>query len=100
MKPTAPRRNKHRVLARTQKTTSLWVDGLKIPIPQGTDPNKIDQKYEEQVFEKVDGHYMFSVLRTDFPAVVLPPLPSLTPRRLPPRPQERFRKRLHTREKR
>ena len=27
----------------------------------GTDPNKIDQRYERQVFKKVEGHYMFLI---------------------------------------
>jgi hypothetical protein len=33
--------------------------------PLGTDPNTIDQDKEEAVFKKVEGHYMFSILRTN-----------------------------------
>jgi hypothetical protein len=43
----------------TQKTT----------IPPGTDVNTIDQQLERQAFEKVEGHYMFTVLQTD-PAAI------------------------------
>ena len=32
--------------------------------PAGTDVNQIDQKLERQVFEKAEGHYMFTVLQT------------------------------------
>ena len=37
---------------------------LQIDVPAGTTADKIDEKYEQQVFKKVDGHYMFSILRT------------------------------------
>lgn len=36
-----------------------------INFPLGTDPDKIPQLYERRVFKKVEGHYMFSVLRTE-----------------------------------
>jgi hypothetical protein len=35
-----------------------------VSFPPGTDPNKIDQRYERQVFRKVEGHYIFSVSET------------------------------------
>jgi hypothetical protein len=33
--------------------------------PLGTDVNKIDQSVERHVFDKAEGHYMFTVLQTD-----------------------------------
>lgn len=36
-----------------------------IVVPQGADPNHIDQCAERGAFEKVEGFYMFTVLRTD-----------------------------------
>jgi len=38
----------------------IWVD-----VPQGVDPDKIDQRFERQIFEKKDGHYMFTITRTE-----------------------------------
>ena len=32
-----------------------------VHFPMGTDVNKIDQRFEQNVFEKVEGHYMFTV---------------------------------------
>ena len=55
-----------------------------ISVPEGTDPNQIDQRYEQQVFEKVEGHYMFSVLRTDTTLSPIAPVrPGLTPIAIP-----------------
>jgi hypothetical protein len=53
----------------TQKTTSLpvTINGLTVNLnfPAGLDVNKIDQQYERRVFEKVEGHYLFTVSETD-----------------------------------
>lgn len=63
----------------TQKTSKLVVPGpfgnVAVEIPPGTDVNKIDQRFERQVFEKVEGHYMFT-LSQFFPALTLDPNPA------------------------
>jgi len=51
--------------------------GKGLTFPLGTDPNQVPQIVEEMLFKKVEGHYMFSVLRTDISSQVIPP------RRLP-----------------
>lgn len=38
-----------------------------VTIPQGTDVNAVDQRYERLAFEKVEGHYIFTVLQTTPP---------------------------------
>ncbi|MEA2663141.1 MAG: phospholipase [Candidatus Eremiobacteraeota bacterium] len=38
-----------------------------VTIPQGADVNAVDQRYERLAFEKVEGHYIFSVLQTTPP---------------------------------
>lgn len=52
----------------TQVATSIWVQegtGLrKITIPANSDPDKVDQRYENRFFRKMDGRYMFSILET------------------------------------
>jgi len=48
-----------------QIATALQWMGVSIPVPEGLDPDKIDQQFEQQLFEKAEGHYMFSVLRSD-----------------------------------
>jgi hypothetical protein len=57
----------------TQKTTALHVlvgqVAVELKFPPGTDVNKIDQRYERQVFEKVEGHYIFTVLQSSSAAV-------------------------------
>lgn len=35
-------------------------------VPWGTDVNKIDQRWESDVFEKKEGHYMFKITRSFF----------------------------------
>jgi hypothetical protein len=39
--------------------------GTILTFPEGTDPNTIDERYEKDIFRKVAGHHMFSVLRTN-----------------------------------
>lgn len=46
---------------------------LVVDVPEGADPDKIDQKFEQAVFQKVAGHYMFIVEPTDIGGQV-PPL--------------------------
>lgn len=36
-----------------------------IKFPMGADPNKVHQAFERQLFKKVAGHYMFSILQTE-----------------------------------
>lgn len=36
-----------------------------IDVPQGADPNQVDERIEKQVFKKVEGYYMFRVTLTD-----------------------------------
>lgn len=56
----------------TQVKTSIAVQAtpnaplVTISIPMGADPNKIDQTYEELFFKKEEGHYMFTVLRSNY----------------------------------
>jgi hypothetical protein len=49
------------------KLTQKVVDS---EFPLGTDVNKIDQSVERRVFEKAEGHYMFSVLQTNLQEVL------------------------------
>jgi hypothetical protein len=52
----------------TQKTTRIVVPSSSpgqpptaFEVPQGTDVDKIDQRFERLAFEKVDGHYIFTI---------------------------------------
>ena len=36
-----------------------------VNVPQGADPDKVDQQIEKQIFQKEEGHYVFTVTRTD-----------------------------------
>jgi hypothetical protein len=36
-----------------------------VNVPQGADPDKIDQRIEQQIFQKEPGHYAFTVTRRD-----------------------------------
>ena len=36
-----------------------------VDVPQGAHPDSIDQRLERQIFEKKDGHYMFTITRTE-----------------------------------
>lgn len=36
-----------------------------VTVPQGADPDKVDQRIEKQIFHKEEGHYVFTVTRTD-----------------------------------
>jgi hypothetical protein len=51
----------------TQIPTQAKFPGAANPIsfPMGTDPNKVHQVLERQLFKKVAGHYLFSVLQTE-----------------------------------
>ena len=43
-------------VALPQTNPPIWID-----IPEGSDVNKVDQRVERLAFEKVEGHYMFTV---------------------------------------
>lgn len=51
----------------TQIATKAQFPGATNPIefPLGTDPNKVHQVLERQLFKKEKGHYMFSILQTE-----------------------------------
>ncbi len=36
-----------------------------VDVPQGADPDKVDQRIEQQIFQKTPGHYAFIVTRKD-----------------------------------
>jgi hypothetical protein len=38
---------------------------VSVHVRQGADPDKIDQRIEQQIFRKEEGHYVFTVTRTD-----------------------------------
>ena len=63
----------------TQKATSATLAGLQgitpvvLRFPPGTDVNKIDQRFERQIFEKVEGHYMFTVTQREAPGLAVHP---------------------------
>ena len=42
-----------------------------VNIPEGSDPNSVDQRYEDKAFRKVAGHYMFRVVQTEMPGPVI-----------------------------
>jgi hypothetical protein len=55
----------------TQKTTRLVIPSpdphlppTVVDVPEGTDVNKIDQRFERLAFEKVEGHYLFTVTQS------------------------------------
>ena len=48
-----------------QIATKVDYLGVSVPIPEGIDPDQIDEWFEQQVFEKKDGHYLFTVKQTD-----------------------------------
>jgi hypothetical protein len=49
----------------TKITVGVGGQQLSVNIPQGIDPDKIDERYEQAVFQKEEGHYVFTVTRTD-----------------------------------
>jgi hypothetical protein len=58
----------------TQKATQAILPGNPpsvVRFPMGTDVDKIDQRFERQIFEKVEGHYFFSVTQRNAPGPVL-----------------------------
>src|ERR1051325_8210923 len=55
----------------TKATFQLETQAVTVNVPQGADPDKIDQRIERQVFKKEAGHYAFIVTRRDVP--VRPP---------------------------
>ncbi len=55
-----------------QTKTQVTVDGSTVTIPPGSNVNTVDQRYERLAFEKVEGHYMFTVLQTTPPLSVSP----------------------------
>jgi hypothetical protein len=42
-----------------------------VTVPQGADPDKVDQRIEKQIFHKEEGHYVFTVTRTDVGGLVV-----------------------------
>jgi hypothetical protein len=55
-------------------TTAKYIAGnqiVAVNIPEGADPDKIDQRVETQIFDKEEGHYMFTVTRTEMNRVVV-----------------------------
>jgi hypothetical protein len=52
-----------------QKATSIEAGFSKIAVPPGTDPDKIDQIFEQLAFEKLPGHYMFKVTESDIRSI-------------------------------
>jgi hypothetical protein len=52
----------------TQITKRISTQFTQFDIPLGTTADTIDEKHEKLAFKKVEGHYMFSILRTDLPA--------------------------------
>jgi len=49
----------------TKITVGVGGQQLSVNIPQGIDPDKLDETYEQAVFQKEEGHYVFTVTRTD-----------------------------------
>jgi hypothetical protein len=41
---------------------------IQIDVPAGATADTIEEKYEKQLFKKVEGHYMFSILQSELPA--------------------------------
>ena len=52
----------------TQITNKISTQFLQYDIPVGTTADTIGEQYEKLAFKKVEGHYMFSILRSDLPA--------------------------------
>ena len=49
-------------------TQATYLDGnqiVSVNVLEGVDPDKIDQRIEAQIFHKEEGHYMFTVTRTE-----------------------------------
>jgi hypothetical protein len=42
-----------------------------VDVPQGSDPDKVDQRVERAAFQKEAGHYLFTVTRTDIGGLVV-----------------------------
>jgi hypothetical protein len=42
-----------------------------VDVPQGSDPDKVDQRVERAAFQKEAGHYLFTVTRTDMGGLVV-----------------------------
>ena len=57
-------------------TTGRYLSGTQlvtVNVPQGADPDKVDQRIEQQIFQKTPGHYAFTITRRN---IVTRPLPS------------------------
>lgn len=48
----------------TEIQTTVNGSTFRLPFPIGSNPNAVPQQYERQLFKKVKGHYMFSILET------------------------------------
>ncbi len=44
---------------------------VSVDVPMGADPDKIDQRLEQQIFHKEGGHYLFTVTRTNMGGLVV-----------------------------
>jgi hypothetical protein len=49
----------------TKVTLNIGGQQVSVNVPQGADPDKIDERFEPAVFKKEAGHYVFTVKRTD-----------------------------------
>ena len=55
----------------TQATYPVLNQIVSVNVLEGVDPDKIDQRIEEQIFHKEEGHYMFTVTRTEMKGAVV-----------------------------
>lgn len=49
-------------------TRGVYLSGTQpvtVNVPQGSDPDKVDQRIEQQIFQKTPGHYAFTITRRD-----------------------------------
>ena len=46
-------------------TFTIGSQQVSVDVPEGSDPDKVDQRIEQKAFQKEAGHYLFTVTRTD-----------------------------------
>lgn len=49
----------------TKATIVVGNQAVTVNVPQGADPDKVDQRVERQIFQKTPGHYAFTVTRRE-----------------------------------
>jgi len=49
----------------TKATIVVGNQAVTVNVPQGADPDKVDQRVERQIFQKIPGHYAFTVTRRE-----------------------------------